>query len=247
MKRIVFLILLVAAMTMGILQGCGSSSSPDTRAPFIGTWVTTTENSVGKTLVFTNTQYSISSKTGSWENVTTLLGGGITLSGFGAAGAEVRLNVISVTETTLVVTIGSETTQITYTKTVAATPSPSPTPTPTPTPVPTPTPTPTPVTFTALPASITVTHTIGSSPCPQTLGTVTVSNTGSSTITVTIPAVTDLSFDKTSFSVAAGASTTVTVQFTCDNVPPLTKTVTINATSGGVTSSKTVAVQLNKG
>ena len=235
MKRIVFLILLVAAMTMGILQGCGSSSSPDTRAPFIGTWVTTTENSVGKTLMFTNTQYSISSKTGSWENVTTLLGGGITLSGFGAAGADVRLNVISVTDTTLVVTIGTETTQITYTKEGSPTPSP------------TPTPTPVPVTFTALPASITATHTIGTSPCPQTLGTFTVSNTGSSSITVTIPAVTDLSFDKTSFSVAAGTSTTVTIRFTCDNVPPLTKTVTITATGGGATSSKTIAVQLNNG
>ena len=235
-------------MAMGILQGCGGGGG-GSASPFIGTWVTTTENSVGKTLKFTNTQYSISSKAGSWKTVTSLFGAGITLFGFGATGAEVSLNVISVTETTLVVTIGSETTQITYTKTVAATPSPSPTPapTPTPTPVPTPTPTPTPVTFTALPASITATHTIGSSPCPQTLGTVTVSNTGSSTIAVTIPAVTDLSFDKTSFSVAAGASTTVTVQFTCDTVPPLTKTVTINATSGGVTSSKTVAVQLNKG
>lgn len=236
MKKIFLLVLLMAVMLTSwlVAGGCGGSS-PDTRAPFIGTWVTTTENSVGKTLVFTNTQYSISSKTGSWENVTTLFGGGITLVGFGAAGADVRLNVISVTDTTLVVTIGTETTQITYTKEGS------------PTPTPTPTPTPVPVTFTALPASITATHTIGTSPCPQTLGTFTVSNTGSSSITVTIPAVTDLSFDKTSFSVAAGTSTTVTIRFTCDNVPPLTKTVTITATGGGATSSKTIAVQLNNG
>ena len=57
----------------------------------------------------------------------------------------------------------------------------------------------------------------------------------------------DLLFEDVCFTLAAGASNTVLVQFTCDHVPPLTKTVTFTATDHGVTSSQTVAVQINNG
>ena len=231
------------------LYGCGSSGgNASLRAPFLGTWRTAAENSIGKTLTLNDGTFSTDSPNGSgtWEAVAVITGGGITLNP--SAGISKHLSVLSVNDTTLEVQL-ADGTKITYTKEVSPTPTPtpSPTPTPTPTPTPSPTPTPVPVTFTALPASLTVTHTVGTTACPQTVGTVTVKNTGSTSVLVTIPAVVDLTFSQTSFTLAAGASNTVLVQFTCDHVPPLTKTVTFTATDHGVTSSQTVAVQINKG
>ncbi|WP_309708314.1 hypothetical protein, partial [Armatimonas sp.] len=65
-----------------------------------------------------------------------------------------------------------------------------------------------------------------------------------SSINVTIPAVAQLTFNKTSFTLAAGASTTVNVGFDCSEVPPFSRTITLTTTVGATTVTRTVAVQL---
>ena len=110
--------------------------------------------------------------------------------------------------------------------------------------------TPAPITFTISPSTITATHTVGSSPCPQLLGTIKVKNTGSNSISVILPAVTDLTLSTPGFVLAAGEEKDVTVNFTCDHVPPLTKTITFYlapTTSGAATRTSDVTVQLNAG
>lgn len=92
------------------------------------------------------------------------------------------------------------------------------------------------------PASLTFTHDVGTTSCPQSAGTVRVTNTSSSAVQVTITSHAALTVDPTSFTLAAGASRTVTVRFNCSTDQSFVGTVTFTGVAGGVTHVRTLQV-----
>lgn len=92
------------------------------------------------------------------------------------------------------------------------------------------------------PTSLTFTHQVNTTSCPQTVGTVQVTNPSSGAIQVSLTGHSALSVDTTSFTLAAGASRTVTVQFNCSTQQSFTGNVTFTASSGGTTGTATLQV-----
>ena len=107
------------------------------------------------------------------------------------------------------------------------------------------------VNLTASVSSLSATHTIGETPCPQTIGTFTLTNDSDARV--------GLRFQSTNGSIVAfansqtnslnaGASVTVTVAFNCSQQPPQSGTITITGDAVGLGSdSVSIAVTLNRG
>lgn len=92
------------------------------------------------------------------------------------------------------------------------------------------------------PTSLTFTHQVNTTSCPQTVGTVQVTNPSSGAVQVSLTGHSALSVDATSFTLAAGASRTVTVRFNCSTQQSFTGAVTFTASSGGATGTATLQV-----
>lgn len=92
------------------------------------------------------------------------------------------------------------------------------------------------------PASLTFAHDVGTTSCPQSAGTVAVTNISSSAVQVTITSHSALTVDPASFTLAAGASRDVTVRFNCSTTQSFVGTVTFTGTAGSVTDVRTLQV-----
>jgi len=96
------------------------------------------------------------------------------------------------------------------------------------------------------PTSLTFTHTVGTTTCPQAIGTFTIQNTGTVPLNTTIssgnPA---LTVTPASAVIPAGGSQQVTLAFNCGTQNAFTTTVTIQGSSGGNTVTGAVQVTAN--
>jgi hypothetical protein len=92
--------------------------------------------------------------------------------------------------------------------------------------------------------ALSFTHTVGSSPCPQAIGTVRVTNLASQAITVVLAGHSALNVDTgtASFAIAAGAFRDIAVSFNCSTQTSFVGNMTITGTAGSALEVKTVAV-----
>lgn len=90
--------------------------------------------------------------------------------------------------------------------------------------------------------TLSFTHTVGTTDCPQVIGTVQVTNTSSGSVQVNLTGHSALSVDASSFTLAAGASRTITVSFNCSTQTSFNGTMTVTATGAGTSDAKSVQV-----
>ena len=90
--------------------------------------------------------------------------------------------------------------------------------------------------------SLTFTHVVGTTTCPQTVGTVVVTNVSGEAVQVTTTGHTALALDPSSFTLAAGASRTVTVRFNCATQQSFVVTVTFRGSAGSQAQNRTLQV-----
>jgi hypothetical protein len=108
------------------------------------------------------------------------------------------------------------------------------------------------------PELLTATHTVGTTPCPQEVGVITIRNDGDEEIRAT-PVGAGANFelrgpdgvalgDSGTVTVPAGESRTVTVVFLCTTEPPLTTLLDFQFTRGGADAgTASVSVDLARG
>lgn len=96
------------------------------------------------------------------------------------------------------------------------------------------------------PATVTAKHTVGSTPCPQSLGSVTLKNVSDKTISYT------LTLNSTYFNLSGGMTGTLTpgqtkalpLSFNCGKVPPLEANIGVTATVQGASQSQSLSVPI---
>lgn len=98
------------------------------------------------------------------------------------------------------------------------------------------------ISITTTPTSLSFTHQVNTTACPQVVGTVEVTNTSAIEVQVTVVTHFALAVDVTAFTLAPGASRTVTVRFTCATQTSFVGNVGFEATGGGASDVKTVQV-----
>jgi uncharacterized protein YjdB len=99
--------------------------------------------------------------------------------------------------------------------------------------------------FDITPASLSFTHVIGTSPCAQAIGTVTVTNRSAQPLTITLSGHSALSVDTGTATVVipAAGSRAIAVSFNCSTQTSFVGTVTLSAAAGnGITEVKSVTV-----
>jgi hypothetical protein len=93
------------------------------------------------------------------------------------------------------------------------------------------------------PSTLAFTHTLLTSLCPQSIGTITIENTGNQPLELTVASANAaLSLDRTTANLAAGASQQVAVSFNCTTQTGFTATVTVTGKSGSSTLTGSVVV-----
>ena len=94
------------------------------------------------------------------------------------------------------------------------------------------------------PAQLTLVHIVGESPCPDLVGTVTVTSASSVDVQVAFALPSTLAVEPATFTLAPGASRSVTVRFNCSTQTSFTGAVTFLATNGGLTETKNLPVSV---
>ena len=94
------------------------------------------------------------------------------------------------------------------------------------------------------PTSLSFTHVVGTSPCPQAIGTVRVTNTSGEAVVIALTGHSALSVDTgvSTFAIAAGGTRDIAVSFNCSTQTSFLGSVTITATAGASTDVKVVTV-----
>lgn len=97
--------------------------------------------------------------------------------------------------------------------------------------------------FAVSPSSLSFGHLVGTTPCPQTVGSFSIINNGSQTMQVTIAAGNAaLTLNRTSFEIHSGGALDVLVTFNCGTQNGFTTNVTVTGTIGTTSETSTVQV-----
>lgn len=99
------------------------------------------------------------------------------------------------------------------------------------------------VDFSVDPVTLAFTHTVGSSPCPQAVGNIVVTNTSTAEAEMSVTVHPALSADIVNFTLAAAASRTVAISFNCSTQTSFTGSVTFRTpASPGIVLARVVRV-----
>lgn len=104
-----------------------------------------------------------------------------------------------------------------------------------------------PIAFDLSTTSILDTHTVGGSPCPQSVGTFEITNNEIADVDFDITVPDGLAITPSSVSIEPGKKATISVRFTCTKQPPLTGTITVkgSAITGGQPAIDTRSITVN--
>jgi len=100
------------------------------------------------------------------------------------------------------------------------------------------------VAISLLPTSIANTHIIGTSSCPQSFGTTTLTNTGNVAVSWSGSPPNGLSMSPSSGSLSPGQSVTIQINFTCAVPYSFTGTVSVSASGTGGSASQSLTVHV---